>query len=262
MVHGLWRTQYGVRWRLHAASIAVPPLPSPSTDDSRRCVVEAEILGSVQNKNKPSSYKHLGARSHFYYAYNWDILRLANTVNEEDPPVTLIGREMDLNAQLKAVEFKLAKDPSNQDLLSLKEDLIELISLSEETTESQDTNSSQCSSQHQQQGPKDSAKVGDIGAKDSKNVAVNSQQSNDSQMSEAERRKKEKKRKKRAKLLEKHKEQSEIAESGAQSWQSFASKKGLKGVTKQSIFASPCSIKGKVGVGTNGIADAPSATRK
>lgn len=165
--------------------------------------------------------------------------------------------EMDINAQLIAVEAKLAKDPTNSDLLSLKEDLIELLSLSEETEpqlpSNQEEESSQSQSSDTTMGQQHSQ---NSGAKDSKNVAVNST----NQLSELERRRKEKNKKKRAKLKEKHKEQTEIAASEAQSWQSFACKKGLKGVTKRSIFASPCSAKGKVGVGTNGIADAPSAS--
>lgn len=168
----------------------------------------------------------------------------------------------DINAQLIAVQAKLAKDPTNPDLLSLKEDLIQFLSLSEETAaelEQSATNKDPSQqSQHANDTRPSTHNRSKDGAKDSQFVAVNST-TQSTQLSDLERKRKEKNRKKRAKLQEKHKELSEIAESEAQSWQSFACKKGLKGVTKRSIFASPCSAKGKVGVGTNGIADAPSA---
>ena len=166
-------------------------------------------------------------------------------------------------AQLLAVEAKLAKDPQNEELLSLKENLLELISLSCELEEEDEIDlnkdkttvidttdnnplTSQASSSQDAHKPPDG-----IGSK--------TQNKNPTE-ADLLARKREINRKKRAKLREKLKEQTAIAESEKQSWQSFANKKGLKGVTKKSIFAAPCTVTGKVGVGTNGIADAPSAS--
>lgn len=156
--------------------------------------------------------------------------------------------------QLLVVEAKLAKDPDNEELLSLKTDLIELIQGLEEEEEQEaavKTDSTKSFTSNNNSNSRSSPS-------NSNNVDKN----NSRALSEAEllSKKKEKNRKKKAKLREKMKEQSDVAESEKQSWQSFANKKGLKGVNKKSIFASPCSVTGKVGVGTNGIADAPSAT--
>mgnify|MGYP000852557412 CR=1 FL=1 len=176
-------------------------------------------------------------------------------------------------AQLLAVEAKLAKDPSNEELLSLKADLIELIELSCGLEEEEGVTGQDGANKIQDLGnePFDPM-IEDSNAKASSSKASNSRRvtgatnnlvdKNSKRVpseSELLARKKEKNRKKKAKLRERVKEQLDVAESVKQSWQSFANKKGLKGVTKKSIFASPCSVTGKVGVGTNGIADAPSA---
>lgn len=152
-------------------------------------------------------------------------------------------------AQLLIVEAKLAKDPDNEELLSLKDDLIEVIKGLEEEEEEEQTLPS--SSKHLDS--QDKSETNNLVDKNNKRP-----------LSEAEllAKKKEKNRKKKAKLREKMKEQLDVAESEKQSWQSFANKKGLKGVNKKSIFASPCSVAGKVGVGTNGIADAVSTTKR
>lgn len=153
----------------------------------------------------------------------------------------------DHKAQLLAVEAKLAKDPNNEDLLSLKEDLIELIELSSEFEQTEATTSASTTTKTRTTEPaKPSTSVNETEPSTSpKEVETNV----------VSKKRKERHKKKKAKTREKV----DIAEAERQSWQSFASKKGLKGVTKKSIFASPCSITGKVGVGTNGIADAPSA---
>lgn len=188
-------------------------------------------------------------------------------------------------AQLLAVEAKLAKDPENADLLSLKEDLIELIELSsgldgddQEEMEMEPAKGS-VNTRGEERDPflshsnvkpsgsktKDSHQTSGRLSPESASSSSNNLVDKNSRrpLSEAEllAKKKEKNRKKKAKLRERIKEQLDIAESEKQSWQSFANKKGLKGVSKKSIFASPCSVTGKVGVGTNGIADAPSATK-
>lgn len=176
-------------------------------------------------------------------------------------------------AQLLIVEAKLAKDPDNEELLSLKDDLIEVIKGLEEEEEqaaalaasSQSSKSARgftnnsCSNNANNRSLPSSSKYSDSQDKSEYNDLVD--KNNKRPLSEAEllAKKKEKNRKKKAKLREKMKEQLDVAESEKQSWQSFANKKGLKGVNKKSIFASPCSVTGKVGVGTNGIADAPSA---
>lgn len=224
----------------------------------------------------------------------------------------------DYKAQLLAVEAKLSKDPENEELLTLKSDLIELIELSSDIAADeqleqqkadnrnhnnrskhpyhQQTNNNNSSSQ---QSPSTSSNHGrqtrlDLGDgyhKTRKNdctkdgdddhhdgsseytklscdtdtnthgANTNTNNNNKRQLSEAEllAKRREKNKKKREKLREKTKEQLDAAESVKQSWQSFANQKGLKGLTKKSIFASPHSVTGKVGVGTNGIADAPSA---
>lgn len=175
----------------------------------------------------------------------------------------------DYRAQLLAVEAKLAKDPTNEDLLQLKSDLEELIELSGSLEEEEQKTIANDSNLQPQSSSASSSKTGDHGQKMSAGAHYNlvTEQNNDNKdshnkrpLSEAEllARKREKNRKKKAKLREKIKEQLDTAESEKQTWQSFASKKGLKGITKKSIFASPCSVTGKVGVGTNGIADAPS----
>lgn len=162
-------------------------------------------------------------------------------------------------AQLLAVETRLAKDPENEELLSYKEDLIECIELAseeEEQTEASNKTPEDTANKQSKSDQASSSKTND--SRESDNLA---DKNNRRALTEAEilLKKKEKNRKKKAKMREKIKEQLDIAESEKQSWQSFANKRGLKGVTKKSIFASPCSVTGKVGVGTNGIADAPSA---
>lgn len=182
-------------------------------------------------------------------------------------------------AQLVAVEAKLAKDPENEELISLKNDLIELIELSSTIEDETDQQQQQAPSQSTSTTNKNSARYSTDSSRtqpsnqnnqyDTDKSATSSGQSPTSaggkvgqkrQISEADllAKKKEKNKKKKAKLREKIKEQLDIAEGEKQSWQSFANRKGLKGLTKKSIFASPYSTTGKVGVGTNGIADTPS----
>lgn len=173
-------------------------------------------------------------------------------------------------AQLLAVEAKLAKDPENEELLELKGNLIEFLELYEGLEEEKEeepkeeltrkpSKSSGATNVETKSNRASSSKPNDTQQREESDSLVD--KNNKRALSEAEilLKKKEKNRKKKAKLRERHKEQLDIAESEKQSWQSFANKKGLKGVTKKSIFASPCSVTGKVGVGTNGIADAPSA---
>lgn len=166
-------------------------------------------------------------------------------------------------AQLLAVEAKLSKDPDNEELLSLKADLTELI---QELSDIEEEEQGQSTSSFQPAGLHD--KASSSRRSDDHKGRQNDLDEDDTlvdgsrrKLSEAEilARKKEKNKKKKAKLRERMKEQSDLAENEKKSWQSFANKKGLKGVTKKSIFASPCSVSGKVGVGTNGIADAPQA---
>lgn len=206
----------------------------------------------------------------------------------------------DYHAQLLAVEAKLAKDPGNEELLTLKSDLMEIIELSgsleeDEEQERQLKKSQQQTTSKRQQHMTTSSQPSSSGSnytkdKFRKSVTDDHSQSSNQKclsqvdnsdlvasvdgdstarsdteqhqrrpLSEAEllAKRKEKNRKKKAKLREKIKEQLDTAESVKQSWQSFSNQRGLKGLNKRSIFASPCSLTGKVGVGTNGIADAP-----
>lgn len=213
----------------------------------------------------------------------------------------------DYKAQLLAVEAKLAKDPENEELLTLKSDLIEIIELSGSLEEDEEQErqlkqaqeassgsgvgkSNYMTSSYQPSGSSSSSGYprGNSGRKyenddvsrrspDSQktaqqnlvaeggNLLANDGDNKDNRQSGQRRalteaellaKRKEKNRKKKAKLREKIKEQLDTAESVKQSWQSFANQRGLKGLNKRSIFASPCSVTGKVGVGTNGIADA------
>lgn len=174
-------------------------------------------------------------------------------------------------AELLAVETKLAKDPENEEFLLLKKDILEYIQEleelggDEEEIEDQARTSfaggtSEKSITDQTKPDRaSSSKPNDSRAKSESDNLVDKNSRRTLTEAEILLKKKEKNRKKKAKLRERIKEQLDIAESEKQSWQSFANKRGLKGVTKKSIFASPCSVTGKVGVGTNGIADAPSA---
>lgn len=199
----------------------------------------------------------------------------------------------DYTAQLLAVEAKLLKEPDNDELLALKADLLELIELSgslEEDEQKSDARGGDQKHHHMtatsyqpstssrqtttggesytgqkttSKAPRDSDNLVEQGEQQDKGGADNSTGTQKRVLTEAESlaKRKEKNRKKREKMREKVKEQLDAAESVKQSWQSFANQRGLKGLTKRSIFASPCSVTGKVGVGTNGIADAPSASR-
>ena len=198
----------------------------------------------------------------------------------------------DYTAQLLAVEAKLVKEPDNDELLALKADLLELIELSgslEEDEQKLDSGKGNNKNNHTtatsyqpstslrqttagesdtsqkttSRAPHDSNNLVQHGEQQDKgNVDNNTTGIQRRVLTEAETlaKRKEKNRKKREKMREKVKEQLDAAESVKQSWQSFANQRGLKGLTKRSIFASPCSVTGKVGVGTNGIADAPSAS--
>lgn len=167
----------------------------------------------------------------------------------------------DYRAQLLIVEARLAKDPTNDGLLTMKQGLLEIIELSSELEEEnkankQDKEASEVAEdaqahdkqpviKHDDNNPESSTSKTPKSDNDTKDKAIDAQKIA---------KKKEMTRKKKAKSREKLKEKLELAEQEKQTWQSFASK-GLKGMTKKSIFASPCGATGKVGVGTNGIAD-------
>lgn len=173
-------------------------------------------------------------------------------------------------AQLLACEAKLAKESDNELLLELKKDLLEAIECCALLDDDEEDDSQDSLANNKTNSQSGSVRRSDDrGQKTESNKLVNQSDQEPSgsgggdhrrPLSEAEllAKKKEKNRKKKEKLREKIKQQLDTAESEKQSWQSFANKRGLKGVTKKSIFASPCSVTGKVGVGTNGIADAPS----
>lgn len=159
-------------------------------------------------------------------------------------------------AQLVAVEAKLAKDPDNEMLISLKNDLIELIELTDTLEDNKpDQANNKRNDPTTQTGTNSTQAAQIINANNA--ATASTQATRNNKLSEADllAKKKEKQKRKKAKLREKIKEQLDIAEGDKQSWQSFANRKGLKGLNKKSIFASPCSTTGKVGVGTNGIAD-------
>jgi len=193
----------------------------------------------------------------------------------------------DYRAQLLVVEAELAKNPENEELKSLRSELLELLEIQDELEDSEEVSQPKSDlssarsraderlsddnnlvSQHSGKAPHSGlsgqgrGKSSGLGSGDDEEKPASSGGQTTAGgakrvLSEAEllAKKREKNRKKKAKLREKHKEQLDTAESVKQSWQSFASKKGLKGITKKSIFASPYSLTGKVGIGTNGIAD-------
>lgn len=163
----------------------------------------------------------------------------------------------DPKAYLLAVEAKLAKDPNNEQLLQLKNNLLEFIPISY-SLEEDDKRDKELEKASRNQTVIDKSDNNRPESNDQTSTSSEQVQSDSNQDMIA--RKRELNRKKRAKLKEKIKHETQIAESEKQSWQSFANKKGLKGLAKKSIFASPHSVSGKVGVGTNGIADAPPAT--
>lgn len=160
-------------------------------------------------------------------------------------------------AQLVAVEAKLAKDPDNEMLISLKNDLIELIELTDTIEDDKPDQANNKQNAPTAQTATNSAQAAHTTNGINNTIITTTQAPRKSKLSEADllAKKKEKQKKKKAKLREKIKEQLDIAEGDKQSWQSFANRKGLKGLNKKSIFASPYSTTGKVGVGTNGIAD-------
>lgn len=161
--------------------------------------------------------------------------------------------------ELLILEAKLEKDPDNQEFLELQRELKSIIELSEELEA--DKEKSIPEKQTQPVTTSSSKNAPPISSTiDIDSVAATS--SNKDTNKEAVERKESKIRnnkKKKSKAREKMKEKLALAEQEKQTWQSFASK-GLKGMTKKSIFASPMSVTGKVGVGTNGIADAPAAS--
>lgn len=205
----------------------------------------------------------------------------------------------DLRSQLIAVEAKLAKDPDDEELQSLKRDLLEAIELLEEEEAEEEkekrgyleeSNEEKTSSiqtkttsrTHSANVPSSSTQSGcrsdDLRRSDDNGRSASCLDYDSAaapgvdqtitsggakrKLSEAEllAKKRDKDRKKKAKLREKHRQELAVAESDKQSWQSFAQTKGLKGMSKKSIFASPYSLTGKVGVGTNGIADRGAAS--
>lgn len=151
-------------------------------------------------------------------------------------------------AQLLIAEAKLAKDPENVGLLNFKQTLLDLISLECELEEDDER-------EKEREKEKEASKS--VINTDHKQVDNDSSCTN-SQISESDKKKEQdtiesqklaKLKKKKAKSREKMKEKLELAEQEKQTWQCFANK-GLKGMTKKSIFASPCGPTGKVGVGT------------
>lgn len=178
-------------------------------------------------------------------------------------------------AQLLVVEAKLAKEPTNEEYLEYKAELEAAVELLEETAPQTDAKPSTTDHlsqdrhhNHRPSGSRTSQDSHRPNGSINNNLVPHTSSASSGGDDNSRRpvseldllaKKKEKNRKKKAKLREKLKEQSEIAEGEKNTWQSFASKKGLKGITKKSIFASPHSLTGKVGVGTNGIADAPPA---
>lgn len=163
----------------------------------------------------------------------------------------------DYKLELEAVEAKLLEDPDNEALLSLRDDIKELLEMTDSTSQEITTNS-QSSYGTTVKHSSDSNKLSKADRVSGSESDGNTKKDSISQEQILKRL--EKLKKKKLKRKEKLREQHEIAEKEKQSWQSFANKKGLKGAVKKSIFASPHTVSGKVGVGTNGIADAPSAS--
>lgn len=144
---------------------------------------------------------------------------------------------------LLATEEKLAKDPDNPELIEMIDNIKSFLELADELN------------QDEEEEEKRKAEEKRISDED----RSKSDEANKLRIQEAAKlaAKLNKKRKKKAKLKEKIQAQIDVAERGQQTWQSFVNK-GAKGLKKTSMFASPSSVTGRVGVGTNGIADARS----
>lgn len=67
----------------------------------------------------------------------------------------------------------------------------------------------------------------------------------------------ERKKVKKEKYEEKTKQMNQVAEDKKKTWQSFLGKKSSKFATKKSIFATPDTANGRVGVGTCGVSGQP-----
>lgn len=163
--------------------------------------------------------------------------------------------------ELLILEAKLEKDPNNQQYLELQRELKSIIELSEELEVDREASIPKDQIPSKTHDPKNETDTPTPSTSNDTNSTATTSSNTDVDKKAAER--KESKirnnKKKKSKAREKMKEKLALAEQEKQTWQSFASK-GLKGMTKKSIFASPISVAGKVGVGTNGIADAPAAS--
>uniref|UniRef100_A0A1B8Y718 Survival of motor neuron-related-splicing factor 30 n=1 Tax=Xenopus tropicalis TaxID=8364 RepID=A0A1B8Y718_XENTR len=153
-------------------------------------------------------------------------------------------------AQLQQVESALTANGENEDLLKLKKDLQEVIELTKDLLSSQPSETADDACDDMSASGSQSWKVGE------KCMAVWSDDGQ-KEMIAAQR---EYKKKKALKKAQRIKELEQEREDQKVKWQQFNNKaysKNKKGQVKRSIFASPESVTGKVGVGTCGIADKP-----
>ncbi|OBS72657.1 hypothetical protein A6R68_12768 [Neotoma lepida] len=153
-------------------------------------------------------------------------------------------------AQLQQVEAALSGNGENEDLLKLKKDLQEVIELTKDLLSTQPSETLTSSDSFASTQPTHSWKVGD------RCMAIWSEDGQKEMIAQQREYKKKKALKKaqRIKELEQEREDQKVK------WQQFnnrAYSKNKKGQVKRSIFASPESVTGKVGVGTCGIADKP-----
>uniref|UniRef100_A0A4W5PA07 Survival of motor neuron-related-splicing factor 30 n=1 Tax=Hucho hucho TaxID=62062 RepID=A0A4W5PA07_9TELE len=195
-------------------------------------------------------------------------------------------------AQLQQVEAALSTDPENEDLLKLQKDLSEVIDLTKDLLTSQPSegtasaNSSdaaplkhrwsvgdRCMTVWSQDGQVYEAEIEEIDGENGTAAITFSGYGNAEvvplqNLKPAEEGKqriyqREYKKKKAQKKVLRMKELEQEREDQKSKWQSFNNKaynKNKKGQVKRSIFASPESVNGKVGVGTCGIADKPMTT--
>ncbi|XP_023571269.1 survival of motor neuron-related-splicing factor 30 [Octodon degus] len=151
-------------------------------------------------------------------------------------------------AQLQQVEAALSGNGENEDLLKLKKDLQEVIELTKDLLSTQPYGNAEVTPLLNLKPVEEGRKAKeDSGSKPMSKKEMIAQQ-------------REYKKKKALKKAQRIKELEQEREDQKVKWQQFnnrAYSKNKKGQVKRSIFASPESVTGKVGVGTCGIADKP-----
>jgi len=197
------------------------------------------------------------------------------------------------NVQLQQVEAALASDPEDPDLKKLREDILEVLALTKSLLGDQPVRDTSASSPQgnpsfgkwqvgdkvlapwNEDGNHYEATITSISGDGLATISfdtygshetcnLNELRPRDSQMLKGSKKaqlaaQKEYKKQKNQKKKERLKEIEQQREADKNKWQSFNSKAlhKKKGVTKKSIFATPETVDGRVGIGTCGIADKP-----